>query len=237
MGAVLAAVALAQAQTNVVTNGSFEPDLTGWTFAKDTTSPAGTCGFNVAAPAPGTETTTSTPGFAATDGSNVALGGATQTAAGQFSCVLYQDVAIPANATTANFSIDTGIKYVSGKASSNAAVFWGLYSASSVPSYSSSRLKTLGVGVSEPASSDTTLQNFTATNVDVRSLAGTTARLAIIIGSNSTTGSAVIGVDNVQLTVTVFTPVFVPTLSSTAFAALGLLLGCTGFWQLRRRLA
>jgi hypothetical protein len=52
---------------------------------------------------PGSETTTGTPGFTATDGVNIALGGATQTADGQFSCVLYQDVAIPAGAATASF--------------------------------------------------------------------------------------------------------------------------------------
>ncbi len=192
----------ADAQTDVVSNGSFESGISGWTFAKDASSPAGTCGFNVAA-APGTETTTSTAGFAATDGANVALGGATQTGAGDFSCVLYQDVAIPAGATTASFSIDTAIKYIGGKASNNAAVFWGLYSTASVPSYYSIRVKAFSPGMYEPASSDTTLHHFPATGVDVSSLAGTTVRLAIIAASNSTTGAAVVGIDNVKLLVTV----------------------------------
>ena len=241
MGAVLSAAALAQAQTNVVTNGSFESGLTGWTFAKDLNSPAGTCGFNVAAPAPGTETTTSTPGFAATDGVNIALGGGTQTGTSptsQFSCVLYQDVAIPANAVTANFNVDTGIKYINGKSTSNAAVFWGLYPASSVPAYSSSRLITFGTGIWEPtaqAGSDTVLHNFPATNVNVSSIAGQTVRLAVIIGSDSTTGAAVIGVDNVQLLVTVAAPATVPALGVWGMFGLGGLLLLCGWWWLRRR--
>jgi hypothetical protein len=232
--AVLSAAALAQAQTNVVTNGSFESGLTGWTFAKDLSSPAGTCGFNVAAPAPGTETTTSTAGFAATDGVNIALGGGTQTGSGQFSCTLYQDVAIPANATTASFSIDTGIKYIGGKSMSNAAVFWGLYSAASVPAYSSSRVKTFNPAVYEPSSSNTALQNFPATNVNVSSIAGQTVRLAVIIGSDSTTGAAVIGVDNVQLLVTVAAPSTVPALGVWGMFGLGGLLLLCGWWWLRR---
>jgi hypothetical protein len=235
--AVLSAVALAQAQTNVVTNGSFESGLTGWTFAKDPSSPAGTCGFNVAAPAPGTETTTSTSGFPATDGVNIALGGGTQTGtspSAQFSCTLYQDVAIPANATTANFNIDTGIKYIGGKSASNAAIFWGLYSTASVPAYSSSRVKTFNPAVYEPSSSNTALQNFPATNVNVSSIAGQTVRLAVIIGSDSTTGAAVIGVDNVQL-VTVAAPATVPALGVWGMFGLGGLLLLCGWWRLRRR--
>ena len=236
LGAVLSAAALAQAQTNVVTNGSFESGLTGWTVAKDLSSPAGTCGFNVAAPAPGTETTTGTAGFPATDGVNVALGGGTQTASGSFSCVLYQDVAIPAGATTANFSIDTAIKYVGGKSWTDAAIFWGLYSTASVPSYSSSRVKTFTPAVYEPTVSDTALQNFPATNVNVSSIAGTTVRLAIIIGSDFTTGAAVIGVDNVRLLVTVpAAPAPVPALGVWGMFGLGGLLLLCGWWWLRRQ--
>ena len=238
LGAVLSAAALAQAQTNVVTNGSFESGLTGWTSAKDLSSPAGTCGFNVTAPAPGTETTTSTPGFPATDGVNIALGGGTQTGSGDFSCTLYQDVAIPANATTANFSIDTGIKYIGGKSMGNAAVFWSLYSTASVPAYSSSRVITFNPAIYEPSSSDTALHNFPATNVNVSSIAGQTVRLAVIIASDSTTGAAVIGVDNVQLLVTVATPApppSAPVLGVWGMFGLGGLLPLCGWWWLRRR--
>jgi len=237
LGAVLSAGALAQAQTNVVTNGSFESGLTGWTFAKDPASPTGTCGFNVAAPAPGTETTTGTPGFPATDGVNIALGGATQTAAGQFSCVLYQDVAIPAGATTANFSLDTAIKYIDGKNSGNAAVFWSLYSAASVPAYTSARVRTFAPAAYEPASSDVALQHFPATNVNVSSIAGTTVRLAVIIASDFTTGAAVIGVDNVQLLVNVSAPATasVPALGVWGMFGLGGLLLLCGLWWLRRQ--
>jgi len=232
LGSLLMIAALAQAQTNVVTNGSFEAGLAGWTVAKDLSSPAGSCGFNAAA-APGTETTTGTAGFAATDGVNVALGGGTQTAAGQFSCVLYQDVAIPAGATTANFSIDTAIKYIGGKASGNAAVFWGIYSTASVPAYSSARLISFGTFAWEPLASDTALQNFPATGVNVSALAGTTVRLAVINASDSTTGAAVVGVDNVKLVVN--TAASVPTLGVWGMFGLGGLLMLGGYWWLRRQ--
>jgi hypothetical protein len=149
--------------------------------------------------------------------------------------VLYQDVAIPAGATTANFSIDTAIKYVGGKSWSNAAVFWGLYSTASVPAYYSSRVKTFLPAAYEPTVSDTALHNFPATNVNVSSIAGTTVRLAIINASNSTTGAAVIGVDNVQLLVTAPAPAAVPALGVWGMFGLGGLLLLCGWWWLRRR--
>ena len=49
LGAVLSAAALAQAQTtSVVTNGSFESGIAGWTvWQVATNSAVGTCGYNV----------------------------------------------------------------------------------------------------------------------------------------------------------------------------------------------
>jgi len=188
---------------DLVVNGSFESGLSSWLQGASTASPAGTCGWNSASPAPGTETTTSTAGFAATDGTANAVGGLTQTGAGQSSCVLYQDVTIPVGATTANFSADVGIKYLGGKSVANAAIFWGLYSAASIPNYSSSRLVTFTPGVYEPASSNTVLVSFSATGVNVASRAGQTVRLAFINASDSTTGFAVVGIDNVKLSVIV----------------------------------
>src|SRR5579859_856957 len=101
----------AWAQTDVLTNGSFESGLSGWTTATQLAGgAAGTCGYN-GVTAPGTETLTSVAGFPATDGTQTALGSVSQTAgAGAIvSCVLYQDVAIPAGATTATFSFDIGL--------------------------------------------------------------------------------------------------------------------------------
>jgi hypothetical protein len=241
MGAVLSAAALVQAQTtNVVTNGSFESGITGWTFAKDALSPAGTCGFNVTT-APGTETTTSTlTPFAATDGVNFALGGATETAFGDFSCTLYQDVAIPANAATASLIFDAGELLVGGKSNSQAALFYGLYPTANVPGYGSARTKLFGPsGIYEPVISDTTLQHFTFSPVNVANVAGQTLRLAFILGTDSTTGSVVGGLDNVQLLVTLAAapppPPSVPTLSVWGMFGLGGLLLLCGGWLLRRR--
>jgi hypothetical protein len=71
--------------------------------------------------------------------------------------------------------------------------------------------------------------------VNVSSIAGTTVRLAIINASNSTTGAAVIGVDNVQLLVTAPAPAAVPALGVWGMFGLGGLLLLCGWWWLRRR--
>lgn len=128
LGLVLpvSAVALMMITANVVVNGSFESsaiNLTGWSFAPGTASTAtGNCSFN-AAVAPGTETVTGVAGLPATNGNNIALGSSHQTTVGEYSCTLYQDVAIPAGATTATFSLDVGVIY-DGIPSDNAAIFW-----------------------------------------------------------------------------------------------------------------
>jgi hypothetical protein len=237
MGAVLSAAALVQAQTtNVVTNGSFESGITGWTVAKDLTSPAGTCGFNVTT-APGTETTTSTvTPFAASDGVNFALGGATQTAFGQFSCTIYQDVVIPANAATATLIFDGGVMYNGGKATGNAALFWGLYPAGPVPGYLTAKTRTFGSPPQyEPASSNNALQHFSYASVNVAGVAGQTLRLAFIDATDSTTGNVVVGLDNVQLLITLAPAPPVPTLGVWGMLGLGGGLLVCGWWLLRRR--
>src|SRR5690242_4806360 len=115
-GRVLAVLAfssaLAIAQTNVLTNGSFESGLTGWTSVKQLAAgAAGNCSYN-GVTAPGTETLTSIAGFAATDGTQTALGAVADTSglANIVTCVLYQDVTIPAGATTATITFDLGAK-------------------------------------------------------------------------------------------------------------------------------
>jgi len=188
---------------SLVTNGSFEASLTGWSQGVGPASPSGTsCGWNPAAPAPGTETVTGTAGFPTTDGTNNVIGGLIQTAAGQASCVLYQDITIPAGATTMDFSVAVGIKYLGGKLYGNSGVYGGLYPTSAIPDSTSPRL----IGNSflyEPTTSDSTLTTITLNSINVSSFAGQTVRLAFINASDSTTGSSVAGVDNVKVTVVV----------------------------------
>jgi len=237
--AVLACVfsisAIAQVTTNLVVNGSFESsstNLTGWTFAQGASAASGTCSFN-AAVAPGTEMVTGHAGFPATNGSNIALGSSHSTTNAAYSCTLYQDIAIPAGATTATLSFDAGLIY-DGIPQFSAALFWGLYPTSRVPDYFSSTLVGSS-GFYEPASSNTTLVHQ-STSFNVSSLAGTTVRLAIILGSVSSSGTALIaGVDNVQLQVTAPAPapVSTPTLSGWGMIGLGGLLMLYGVRRLR----
>src|SRR5689334_18170615 len=101
----------AWAQTQVLTNPSFESGLTGWTTATTVEdSGTGTCGYN-GTTAAGTETLTGQPAYSPTDGTQLAMGSVADThgTGAIISCVLYQDVAIPAGATTATFSFDMGI--------------------------------------------------------------------------------------------------------------------------------
>lgn len=240
-GSVLSLSAAAQTTTNVVVNGSFESSpslLTGWAFASATAATAtGNCSYN-AAVAPGMETVTSIAGFPATDGSNIALGSSQQTSPGEYSCTLYQDVAIPARATTATFSFDGGIIY-NGSPTSNAAIFAGLYSTSSVPAYFSSSPLPSSVQVYEPTTSSTGFHHFSA-SINVSSLAGTTVRLAVMIGSDYNMGTPVIVLDNVQLQVTVPAPpaptaIATPTLSEWGMIGLACLLMGYGAQRLRAR--
>lgn len=226
------------ATTQVVTNGSFEAGLASWAQGGAAINPAATtCGWNAASPAPGTETVTATAGFPATDGAGNAVGSVTQTNPGQASCVLYQDVTIPAGATTANFGADVGIKYLGGKTWNNAAIFFALYSAASIPNYNSARLMTFGTYVREPVVSDATLVHVGASGVNVAALAGQTVRLAFINASDSTAGFAVAGVDNVSLVVTTPDPVAqsIPTLSAWLMILLSGLLALLGVRKLHRQ--
>jgi len=239
VGSILLASALAQAQTNVVVNGSFESSstaLTGWTAALGTGSVSATCAFN-AAVAPGTETVTGEAGLPATNGSNIALGSSHDNASGSGSCVLYQDVAIPANATAATFSFDWGIIY-DGVWYGNAALFAGIYPTSSVPTYFSSALSGT-LAVYEPSSNSTALTHESVTLTNVPSLSGTTVRLAMIIGQDNNVGTAAVGVfDNIQLQVTASAPVTAvatPTLGQWGMIGLGGLLLLCGCWWLARR--
>ena len=229
------------AQTDVLTNGSFESGLTGWTSATQLDpGAAGSCSYN-AATASGTETSTGLPAFPPTAGTQLALSSVVSTSGVQniINCVLYQDVAIPAGATRATFTYDIGAKGGTD-GGINTGVRFGLYSTASLPSFN-------GPTVAGPspfyatATPDTVLHSRSSTvNFNVSAIAGTTVRFAIMNGAFRT-GTEVIGIDNVHLLVTVpsapSSAFGAPTLSEWGLIALALLLGCTGFLALRQRLA
>jgi hypothetical protein len=236
--AILAAIAgfiilgptQAFAQTDVLTNGSFESGLTSWTTAThQQTGATGTCSYN-GATAPGTETLTSLAGFPATAGTQIVLGSVASTASGGsiISCILYQDVTIPAGATTATVSFDIGVKgAINGN---NNGYKVGIYPTTSVPGYTTAALYT--AGFASLSSADTTMQSKTSASLNVSSHAGQTVRFAIINAVQENAGQ-VIGVDNVKFLVT--SPSAVPALSTWSFAGLALLLACAGAWALRLR--
>lgn len=228
--------ARAFAQTDVLVNGSFESGLSGWTTATNLGGGAtGTCGYN-GATAPGTETLTSVAGFPATDGTQLALGSVSQATGGGLiiSCVLYQDVAIPANATTATFSFDIGIKNALNNNNTNNAAVVGVYSTAGVPAFADSAVVGAVSGkINYTQATDVALQSRTSASFNISSKAGATIRFAIINAANNS-GHENIGIDNVHFLVNTAAPAAVPTLSQWALIAVGLLLSFTGFWYLRR---
>lgn len=215
---LLAAAQAPAAVTNVLNNGSFETGLAGWTTATNLEAgAAGNCGYNSPAVAPGTETISSTAGFAATAGTRTALGfvQSTSGAANRFSCVLYQDVAIPAGATTATFSYDIGIKSAAGSNVDNAARV-GVYSTATVPGLLTAPLVP-GAYLMRTTWNDVALSSITlGASFDVSAFAGSTVRFAII-NTAFRNGQEVIGIDNVQFLVTApdaaITAAPVPTLN------------------------
>jgi len=192
------------AQTNLVVNGSFEQGLNSWSFSQVNESGAGgTCSYN-AVTAPGTETLTSTPGFPATDGTNIVLGSVSSTlGTGQrTNCTLYQDIAIPAGTSTLTLKFDLGAK-AGNDGCSHVGAFVGLFSTSAVPGLASSPLGGSNTSICTSTPS-TTLATFTA-NLNAGAVAGTTVRLAFINVAN-VNGHEVIGIDNVQLLATASPP-------------------------------
>jgi hypothetical protein len=206
---------------NVVANPSFESGLTSWSIGPSDTENGntGTCGYN-GATAPGTETITGTSGFPATDGTQIALGSVQETAGARYACVLYQDVAIPAGATQATFSADIGVKYVNGMTFFNTGFEEGLFSTASIPNDINDPVDPSfpsvpgGSIVCGPECSGTTLVHEGLGPLNVTSVAGTSVRLAFIVFVNGTTGAAVLGIDNVSLSVNSTTST--PTVTSTA---------------------
>jgi hypothetical protein len=213
------------AQTDLVVNGSFESGLTGWTTGT-VIEPGGggTCSYN-GATAPGVETLTSTPGFPATDGTEIALGSVTSTVGGsaRISCTLYQDVAIPAGTAALTLKYDVGAK-AGNDGCSNTGLFLGLYSTAAVPSISSSAVggSTTSLCTATP---DSTLVTFTIAKSPA-SIAGTTVRLAFVNAAN-VAGHEVIGLDHIQLIATAL-PTVISVTPSTGVTTGGTSVTITG---------
>jgi hypothetical protein len=212
------------AQTNLVVNGSFESALSNWSWGQvNEAGASGTCSYNAAA-APGAETLTGTPGFPATDGTEIVLGSVQSTsgAGSRTSCTLYQDIAIPAGANQVRLSFDLGAKArVDGCL--NTGAFVGLYTTASVPSIGTASIGGATTSICR-SSDDATLVTYQATK-NVAAYAGTTVRLAFINAAN-VNGHEVIGIDNVQLivvgpTVTGVSPSSGPTAGGTSVVITG----------------
>jgi IPTL-CTERM motif len=245
---VLVMVGQAHAQTELLTNRDFTAGLTGWTAAPSTAnSAAGTCGYNVDI-APGIETLTGTAGFTPLTGTQIALGSASLTAIGYRNCVLYQDVFIPVGATTATFTGDLGIKSVGGLATTDQAIFIGMYSTASVPSFNGSvALAGTTRLIVSGAPGGPNLVARTSATWNVSPLAGTTVRLAIINVMQSTGGglgafvpgaNSVIGGNNLSFKALVPASVVlatVPTLSQWGLIGLSVLIALFGLAYTGRR--
>src|ERR1019366_3536107 len=179
LGVALLATGVAFSQTDVVTNGSFESGLANW-IAAPSTSGNGlntTCGFN-ASTAAGTETLSGTASLPPSAGTQLAMGSGQEPGATPSSCVLYQDVAIPAGSKTATLTLKWGLKHVGS--TPGFGLIAGLYSSTATVPYFTDSPVTGSHIVYGPFPSDTVLVSAASSvNFNVASLAGTTARLAL----------------------------------------------------------
>jgi len=227
--------AAAMAQTDVITNGSFESGLDGWNWAKAPQDAGGTCSYNVAV-APGVATGSGLAGFPATDGTQIVLGRVTSSSntAQIVNCVLYQDVAIPLGATTGSYSLDLGVKGVTQ--TDSAGVFIGIYSSHQVPSLGDPGVVSVtGFVVYVATGPDATLSTHQSGSFNLASRAGTTVRFAII-HTGRFVGSGVVGIDNVHFLVNRVapSPQSVPAVSGWGLLALSFLLCCTAYMAMRQ---
>jgi hypothetical protein len=222
------------AATDVITNGSFEAGLAGWTAANNLAAgAAGTGGYN-GDTAPGTETITGNAGLAATDGTKIALGSVKSTSGGIgiITSVLYQDVAIPAGATTATYTFDIGVKNIVNPSDRSTRV--GIYPTGAVPSWTDLTIAGASV-VWGPFVADAALQSkSSAINFNVSALAGTTVRFAILNAANFN-GKEVIVVDNVKFMVNAG-PV-IPTLNEWGMIIFLILMALSVLIIMKRRIS
>ena len=222
------------AATDVISNGSFESGLTGWTAATNFQAGATGTGSYNGDTAPGIETLTGNAGLAATNGTKIALGSveSTDNTSAITTSVLYQDVAIPAGATTATFTFDIGTKDgVDGGLHTAAKV--GIYSTATVPSFND----VLAVGgasvIYSTAADDAVLHSKTsAVNFNISSKAGTTVRFAIMNASQNLAKEVVV-VDNVKFMVNAAAPA--PSLNEWGMIIFMILLAVSSLIIMKRR--
>jgi hypothetical protein len=227
---LLIGVSSVASSQDLVTNGSFESGLTGWSWGQaNEAGGSGACSYN-AATAPGTETLTITPGFPATDGTEIVLGSVSSTSgtASRTNCTLYQDIAVPANTTTLVLKYDIGAKN-GNDGCLNTGAFVGLYSPASIPTLASPQVAGSRTQYCTAVPS-ATLSTFTIVKT-VTAVAGTTIRLAFINAANMA-GHEVIGIDNVSFvtqppTVTLVTPASGPAGGGTSVTITGTNFGGT----------
>ena len=168
------------------------------------------------------------------------------TANGFRSCVLFQDIAIPAGATTLSLSGDFGIRTYGGVATGDTAIFVGLYPTTSVPSYQDEFRG--GDRLIVPGFNVTALRPSGPVTLSVSSFAGTTVRLSVILAMQSPasgTGNfipnagAVMGASNIRAVATApappAPPAPVPTMSEWAMIILGTLLAGGAALYIHRR--
>lgn len=185
--------------TELIVNGSFEQDLTGWsqgTYIE--AGAAGTCSYN-ADVAPGTETLTSTAGFPATDGSKIVLGSVASTSGvgARYNCTLYQDVQIPVGVTSLTLRYDIAVK-AGNDGCMNTGAFVALYGTATIPGIGTATLGGAARSLcTAAAATGTTLQTVTHT-LTTGALAGTTVRVGFVNGAN-VAGHEVVGIDKVSL--------------------------------------
>jgi hypothetical protein len=184
------------ATAELVVDGSFESGLAAWSQGTSAeTGASGTCGYN-GATAPGTETITGFSGFAATDGTQVALGSIASTgSSGRFNCVLYQDVTIPAGTTSLTLGYDVAVSN-GNDGCYQVGAFVGLYPTSAVPGLLSTTAGSGNRSGCITSAGPTLVHGSMVFNAGT--LGGSTVRLAFInvaIGA----GHEVIGIDNVHL--------------------------------------
>jgi hypothetical protein len=175
--------------TELVVNGSFEQDLTGWTQGEGPlrNGGLGSCGMNVAT-APGVESVTGTPGFPTTSGTRILLSSVFSTNPSPllgYECYVYQDVTIPAALSTLTLTYDATTTGDNGGCSLAAVlVYLGPNRAQRVSTFCA-------------VSSDSSLTTTTV-KLDPTSNAGTTVRIWF---SNVATfqSNQVVGIDNIHL--------------------------------------
>lgn len=200
-------VSLAQAQVDLITNGSFESGLNAWTAAPSHSGGNPACSANVAL-AGGTETLTGAAAYAPTEGTRLAMIGAKSLGLAGFvadsRCYLYQDVTIPVGAKSGRVSLKWAAKFASAPnpdpAKQNKMRSVALYTTAGVPSFAT---EIGGIGTGWNTATEDPALVSDGVSMNVQALAGTTVRLGIWtdVRDQPDGGAVVLGLDDVRFMV------------------------------------